>query len=289
MKIYGFVMLGVLLVTPLRADQSSLPSPVNGKPIPQRAYLGFGNDDRQPMLSDAYPWSAIGRVVNEDGSHCTGSLIGRYTVITNAHCVNSETMKFYPNYKQGQATDSANSYIFIVDTSLDWGFLRLDRPLGDKYGWLRYEVLKLNELDGLEVNYSGYSVFKNEEKDVYVNGQTAGIHIGCHINLKGNTPNTISHDCDNGRGGSGGPLFTWKNDRAYLVALNSAEYRSSDYSYWVNDDQVEKGYGNVAIPIITFQNNLKAELRSEEPFTLDDKKNLKKNMEEYTRCLTQRC
>jgi V8-like Glu-specific endopeptidase len=59
-----------------------------------RAVIGW--DDRIPMISRKYPWSAIGRIVGEntDGSPytCTGTLIAENIVLTNSHCViNPET------------------------------------------------------------------------------------------------------------------------------------------------------------------------------------------------------
>lgn len=54
----------------------------------------FGKDDRIPVLSNKYPWSTIGRLESSgenDGLYiCTGTLIGRDLVLTNAHCVVDE-------------------------------------------------------------------------------------------------------------------------------------------------------------------------------------------------------
>ena len=61
-------------------------------PAPKNFNLGFGTiggegDDRQPMLVRRYPWSAIGRVEIVGVGHCTGSLVSRDVIVTNAHCI----------------------------------------------------------------------------------------------------------------------------------------------------------------------------------------------------------
>lgn len=54
-----------------------------------------GNDDRVPVTTEAFPWSAIGRIdwvgTKNDGTEvdlgqCTGTLVGRDLVLTNSHC-----------------------------------------------------------------------------------------------------------------------------------------------------------------------------------------------------------
>jgi len=44
------------------AQTSGIPSPINGQPITNEPNfnLGFGDDDRVPMRSNAFPWSAVG-------------------------------------------------------------------------------------------------------------------------------------------------------------------------------------------------------------------------------------
>jgi V8-like Glu-specific endopeptidase len=63
-----------------------------------------GIDNRIPMLSRKYPWSAIGRVqgteTNGQSYHCTGSLIADNLVLTNAHCVINRSKKFTHIYPQ---------------------------------------------------------------------------------------------------------------------------------------------------------------------------------------------
>ncbi len=51
----------------------------------------FGKDARIPMTASDYPWSTIGRleapIDAKTVKFCTGTLIGKKLVITNAHCV----------------------------------------------------------------------------------------------------------------------------------------------------------------------------------------------------------
>ncbi|MCM0591557.1 MAG: trypsin-like serine protease [Gloeotrichia echinulata DEX184] len=78
----------------------------------------IGIDNRIPMTSRKYPWSAIGRIkgTTADGSgyYCTGTLIAANLVLTNAHCViNPETgelstrIQFMPNVIDGDYQDIA--------------------------------------------------------------------------------------------------------------------------------------------------------------------------------------
>lgn len=61
----------------------------------------LGTDDRIPLTSQKYPWSAIGRIVSIGADRrsqwsCTGALVASDVVLTNAHCVlNPETSQFH--------------------------------------------------------------------------------------------------------------------------------------------------------------------------------------------------
>ncbi|MBE9080522.1 trypsin-like serine protease, partial [Romeria aff. gracilis LEGE 07310] len=83
----------------LTPETSSRPESLNQTDNPSGDRAVIGRDDRIPVLSNAYPWSAIGQVVSEvteDAySTCTGTLITRDVILTNAHCVVSpETGEF---------------------------------------------------------------------------------------------------------------------------------------------------------------------------------------------------
>ncbi|MEH2348724.1 MAG: trypsin-like serine protease [Nostoc sp.] len=89
-----------------------------------------GSDDRIPMTSRDYPWSAIGKIegISADGGgySCTGTLIAEDVVLTNAHCVvNPETRKvsqaiaFEPNLVNGVVKNKSDvAYATNVYTRL---------------------------------------------------------------------------------------------------------------------------------------------------------------------------
>ncbi len=90
----------------------------------------FGKDERIPMNSSKYPWSAIGRIdiaMNATTLKiCTGTLIAKNIVLTNAHCVLDETTKdfhqqpivFRPNLIDGQAHAQARVIKVLVGTRI---------------------------------------------------------------------------------------------------------------------------------------------------------------------------
>ena len=44
-----------------------------------------GTDNRTPIETEAWPWTALGRINREIGGHCTGALIAPDLVLTAAH------------------------------------------------------------------------------------------------------------------------------------------------------------------------------------------------------------
>jgi len=200
----------------------------------------FGKDDRIPMNSAKYPWSAIGRIEvpidQKTMKICTGTLIGKNLVVTNAHCVLDEKTKqittnkirFRPNLINGEAPAEAFATKVVTGTTdpqrdrgNDWAFLVLDRPLGETYGWLGFAVADLADLDSIkgEIILAGYSRDFPEDKP----SETAGVHNGCSIRGFGSQLGTVSHDCDMMAGASGGPMFAiFQDGSAVIVALNSS-------------------------------------------------------------------
>jgi V8-like Glu-specific endopeptidase len=201
----------------------------------------FGKDDRIPMNSAKYPWSAIGRLeIPIDAKTlkiCTGTLIGKSLVITNAHCVVDEKTKqvttqkisFRPNLINGESPVTAVATKVVIGTAdpqrdqgNDWAFLMLDRPLGETVGWLSFAVADFADLDSLkdEIILAGYSGDFPQDNPA----ATAGVHRGCSIRGFGPQLGTITHDCDMMAGASGGPMFAlMKDGSAIIVALNAAE------------------------------------------------------------------
>jgi V8-like Glu-specific endopeptidase len=204
----------------------------------------IGLDDRVPMTSRSYPWSAIGRLESPVAENtvfiCTGSLVASDVVLTNAHCIiDPEThqprldTRFKPNLVNGRLQDEADvatviAYIEGTDFQGnnavlhpdDWAFLKLDKPLGEKYGTISWASLSLADLIGnpeqyIMVGYSGDFPDNNP-------GATASAHVGCSI-LGDTEEEVLRHNCDTFGGSSGGPILALIDDEFRIVALNVAE------------------------------------------------------------------
>ncbi|UJR12251.1 hypothetical protein I4U23_016428 [Adineta vaga] len=93
----------------------------------------------------------------------------------------------------------------------DWALLRLDKKLGTK-------IVPINIMKQSPGILVGYSVnFKD--------GQTAGAQMNCRI-IKELSSKLFLHDCNAGRGASGGPIFVYGNNKPYIYLLHVAEYRN---------------------------------------------------------------
>lgn len=211
-------------------------------------------DDRQPMIDQRQPWSAIGRITFTDGNtsgHCTGTLIADNLVLTNAHCiVNPDTAKphsnlqFEPNLINGYLQDPKDKAQIIGGTvgtdfkgetepphPQDWAIAKLAKPLGKKYGTiaikpLPIEVLQQNPKKLIQIGYS--FDFPDPRKPAFRGlsagpGKTAGMHDDCSITQQ-RSDTVFIHNCDTRGGSSGGPILGWIDDKLYIIALNAAEY-----------------------------------------------------------------
>lgn len=228
----------------------------------------INQDNREPVTSEDYPWSAVGRVVGKSASGsnyiCTGTLIADDVVLTNAHCVvspethePSQMVQFQPNLVNGFLVDESHvadavkifpGTDFREDntppTADDWAFLKLDQSLGEIYGTIGVSELSVSELANdyrsklAMVGYSGDFPAGHP-------GNTAGVHKGCTV--LGEVDDSLIHDCDSYGGSSGGPILTIVDDKVQIVGVNSAgrteSFTSSD------GEQEETGLVNYATKI----------------------------------------
>jgi V8-like Glu-specific endopeptidase len=231
-----------------------------------------GEDNRTPMTSKKYPWSAIGRVqgttVDGGSYHCTGTLIDSSLVLTNAHCViDPETAKlsariqFMPNVIDKNYEDVAEVEQVYYGTDFkqssnispnDWAILKLNHPLGRKYGHLGWKSIPTSTLTRNQKAFFfvGYSRdFPTDKYQKYFSagpGWTASYEAGCSI--VGEESGFLLHDCATAKGSSGGAIIGVINGDPYIVALNNAEYK---------DSRTGQDIINYAVKISTIQQGLR--------------------------------
>ncbi len=211
------LMLGLLAAVPAAADSYS----ANG---------------RQNVDEVSYPWSALGRVNNEYGGFCTGTLIGQRTVLTAAHCLRNKrrggwlspaSLHFVAGYQRGDYLAHARvaSYVIgdknekrkagSVTPSSDWAILTLERDLGALVGTLEVSPAPA----GSRLMQAGYRFDRphvlSADESCRVVGSVA----------KGRL---VAHGCAATHGDSGSPLL-WRRGNDYRVgAMHVATYRGED-------------------------------------------------------------
>lgn len=206
----------------------------------------LGEDDRVPMISRKYPWSAIGRVeglkANGEVYICSATLIQADIILTNAHCIIdpkthqfSRAVQFVPNLINGRRKDVAKAIALAYGTDFqdnppnqlspdDWALVQLDRPLGLKYGTVKWQPLNsitlfLNPKQFTLIGYHGDFPRNNP-------GNTAGVHLNCSIFQE--QDEFLLHDCDTAGGSSGGPILGVIENEFRIVGLNVGEVRFSN-------------------------------------------------------------
>lgn len=284
-----------LLTAPLAAVRAAMDHPAIGEgfipeslPVSDTPYkdgdrIVILDDDRLPVLNRAYPYSTIGRIdwVLANGRSlgaCTGTLIGRDLVLTNSHCLQHprtgdvvnqrqyqrgrEKIVFKPAMIRGQAPAEAEVMTFEYGwddnpdvAAEDWAILKLDRPLGDTFGYLGWRRLDfsdsrvINAVAG-KIRIAGYAGdFPTANlREFGEAGDTAGQHDGCSVvdiatalNLNEQVRNQLAgllfHACDTNPGSSGSALIGHWEDGVYVILglhAGSNTFRLGDQSLSIN-------------------------------------------------------
>lgn len=194
---------------------------------------------RRIVDASASPWSAIGRV-NFSGyrtrQHCTGTMIGRRIVLTAAHCLYDGTRKtwirpnrihFLAGYQRGAQTarstvisyqlshsHNVESRVFRYNPAEDWALLKLQKPIGDKTGFLGWSGLDgaglENSLpDSANLVLAGYPAIRQH---------VLSVDEDCH-EPEFATGNIMIVRCAAMAGDSGGPVMMLTGNQAIIVAV----------------------------------------------------------------------
>lgn len=189
-----------------------------------------GADDRVAVVAEQYPWSAMGRLNNGLGGHCSGVLIGPKLLATAAHCLwNHRTqavipvtsLTFVAAYDRGGYLKAskvarmhpAPGWSFspsggLAERGNDWALLELDDAMGDDVGFV---ALGTDPEPGQSVTAAGYGKDK---------AHVPTAHLGCHVLERRGA--LYVNDCDAVQGDSGGPMLIWRDGQPRLAALNVA-------------------------------------------------------------------
>lgn len=192
-----------------------------------------GADDRVAVEAAQYPWSAMGRLNNGVGGHCSAVLVGPRLLATAAHCLwNPRTrapipvtsLTFVAGYDRGQylqaskvarlhpapgwnmATNNAGSG--LAGRADDWALLELEEAVGEAVGWV---AIGGDPQTGQKVTAAGYGKDK---------AHVPMAHLGCTVLERRGA--LAVNDCDAVQGDSGGPMLVWRDGQPLLVGLNVA-------------------------------------------------------------------
>lgn len=198
-----------------------------------------------------FPWSTITKLLMRFGSYwyvCSGETFDGFHLTTAGHCV----YNFDPNddgdtsdqqwadeiwafpaqtdlvgpigeadhpYGEAYATYQRSWSCWTVDADwdCDWGFITLDRSLGDRLGWMgrRWGVEEPN------LNFSGYPV-----ETPYVPSNTLVQYPGYDAgNAHDYTDYRIPMYAYTYGGHSGGPVWQYVDGNRYLMGVNSTSDR----------------------------------------------------------------
>ncbi len=226
--------------------------------------LLFGHDDRQPVATDASPWSAVAQIETAEQNLCSGLLIAPQWVLSAGHCFISANRRqqaaltvrlagqphrsqqpdkvLLPQELAAGLTATGDSFIITPATSrYDVALLHLPAPVhaitpiplwsGDRHSL----QIALNQ-QGNQVSQGGYP---QDSLDTLL------VHSRCQIR-KFNAQGILEHRCDTLPGDSGSPLLLPTHQGWRVIGIQSSAPAASDR--WRAD--------NLALAIPTIRSQL---------------------------------
>jgi len=199
-----------------------------------------------PLVPDVSYLSSVGRVL-AGTSGCTGSLVGKNVVLTNAHCIfdggvdynlgptslKDGKFSFRREWLYGAQTYDVKSYYTHRGKDSDWdGQIKNDWVLLELVDNQSAEVpaqtlpvvpeladkAMIQQLSTsasqLDISIPGYSI--RDSSNTYMT-----MDVGCSINLRDYVQSVVAHDCNTSVGASGAPVVAKdETGKVRIVALN---------------------------------------------------------------------
>ena len=163
---------------------------------------------------------------------CTGFLVGPDLLMTNHHCVHDdfgrpyplELIQIYMDYYQEQNVDPTRggvtagvTAVLQADAPKDYALLRLDKPIGDTYGWL-----ELDTTTRVDSSQSVKLISHNQGRSKEIvrrNSQIVDIPAGHPL---ADVPFSFVYLADTEGGSSGSPVFL--RDGTGVIGINHSSW-----------------------------------------------------------------
>lgn len=194
----------------------------------------YGTDDRVLHTdTSTYPFSAIGRVQRQEGSTCTGSLIGPRHVLTARHCYrDGQWIKFAPGYFDGEVGGSVYATQIFRSSTLNPGpgwtdcdfrddFIILvlgTNRMGERLGYFGARYVESNMVNAAPFRHVGYPGDRDGAQRPYRQDR-----INMHRHTRCDSSGPLDTTADMMGGQSGGPMWLyWSDGSHYILGVASA-------------------------------------------------------------------
>ncbi len=187
----------------------------------------IGEDDRANAVATDYPYSTIGRISTKSGKFCTGFLVSKSVVMTNAHCLvdsenklldTSEVEFFLPSQNRSFSALRLKIAKKYLENSMmfDFAFIEVDEDAGHHSGYLGTRVFDSSIARQNNLQLAGFAVDYKLSLELFRQTKLCSA-------MQPSPEGLIMHTCDMQDGSSGAPIFIKKNESFYVVGINSRQ------------------------------------------------------------------